>query len=72
MNIPDAIDFDVGFGDILWGILSRHVTWTDISYKNIVFNIIGIKIEFVREEGEERDRIHVDFPAIRDFAISAY
>ena len=47
MDLPPTIEFDIGFGEILWGALTRHVTWTEITYKNVILDIQGIKIEFI-------------------------
>jgi len=44
LDIPRNIEFDIGFGDILWGIFTRHVSWSDIIYENPILDIMNIKV----------------------------
>ena len=46
MNLPKNLEFDIGFGDILGGALTRHVSWSDITYESPVLDIVDIKVEF--------------------------
>lgn len=50
MHLPESFSFDVGAGDVLGGIFARHVTWSDINYTNALWNIIGIKLEFIADD----------------------
>ena len=65
MNLPESYEFDIGAGDVLWGIFQHHVSWTEINYVNAVWNIIGIKVEFVSSDDGLGQKIHLDFPLMK-------
>jgi hypothetical protein len=72
MNLPHMIEFDVGYGDVLWNLLTAHVSWSDITYKDAILDVLGIRIDFFGEEGYVGQKVHVDFPFIKEWGISAY
>jgi len=65
MGLPEKFEFDVGFGDVLGGIFQRHVSWSDISYINAKWDIIGIKLEFISDDEGLGQKVHIDFPAMK-------
>ena len=65
MNLPSSFEFDIGFGDILGGIFQKHVTWSDISYINANWDIIGIKVDFIASDEGLGQKVHIDFPAMK-------
>jgi hypothetical protein len=32
IQLPEEYMFDVGLGDILWGLFTWHMEWTDVKY----------------------------------------
>jgi hypothetical protein len=64
MELPPSVEFEVGGGDFLGGIFTRNVTWTDINYINAVWNIVGIKLEFLADDEGLGQKVHIDFPVM--------
>jgi hypothetical protein len=69
MKFPKDLRFDVGLGDILWGLLTWHVEWTDIKYDNAIWDFLDIKLSLTRTH--DTSLVKVDFPAIKSWEISA-
>ena len=65
MKLPASVEFDVGAGDVMGGIFARHVKWTDINYINAIWEIIGIKLEFLADDDGLGQKVHIDFPAMK-------
>ena len=42
--------FNVGLGDILWGILTWHVEWYDINYDPATWKFDDLKINMTKNE----------------------
>lgn len=72
MNLPASFEFDVGAGDVMGGIFARHVKWNEINYTNAIWNIVGIKLEFITDDEGLGQKVHIDFPAMKRWEISAF
>ena len=72
MNLPASFEFDIGMGDVMGGIFQRTVTWTEINYVNAVWDIVGIKLDFIADEEGLGQKIKIDFPAMKQWEVSAY
>lgn len=74
LKLPESYYIEVGFGDILWGAFTRHISWTDVKYGPILTDLKDSYFEIDSTLGEDVDlnMIKIDFPAIQDWSIKAY
>jgi hypothetical protein len=74
LKLPDSYYIEVGFGDILWGAFTRHISWTDVKYMPILTDLQHTHFDIDSELGADIDlnMIKIDFPAIKDWKIKAY
>ena len=72
MNLPKEYGFDVGVGSVFEDLLAFHINWRDITYNKLNFLVVGTKVEFIaHQENTDYQKIHINFPPITDFAITA-
>lgn len=74
MKLPDSYYIEVGFGDILWGAFTRHISWTDVKYGPIITDLKDSYFSIDSTLGEDIDlnMIKLDFPYFQKWSIKAY
>ena len=73
LELPTEYEFQVGFGDILWGAFTRNIKWSDIVYNAIMTDIADLKIDLGTQVVDiDRNLIKIDFPAFYDWWVYAY
>lgn len=70
MPWPTEYEFYVGLGDVLWGLLTWHVTWTNIEYSKASFDTKDIRVNFEKEDDSMREnQMTVHFPLFKEWYI---
>jgi len=49
LQLPEEAKFDVGFGDILWGIFTWHVELYNINYDNAIWDFQDMTLNMTRD-----------------------
>ena len=75
-QLPTEYEYEFGFGDVLWGAFTRHISWTNITYSQAKLDLKDVRFQISdyfssENENKESHKLKIDFPALKDWEISA-